>query len=52
MNTTILVGCILVAAALVVMVLLVLWSRRTINRIARERLHSARDIVRELNNDR
>ena len=52
MNATIVMGSAVVVAALAAMVLLVLWSTRAIHRIAREHLHTARDIVRERNNGR
>ncbi len=44
------IGCTIVAAALAILVTLVIWSRRTINRIAESDLKSVRDIVRDLEN--
>ena len=40
-------GCILVVVALSLLTLLVLWSRRTIDRIARKGFGSAREISSE-----
>jgi len=41
-------GCIVLAITLIAMVALVFWSRRTINRIARNGGGSVRKILREL----
>jgi multisubunit Na+/H+ antiporter MnhF subunit len=48
MDTNALVGCIVIAAALALLTYLVLWGRRTINRIAGSGSRSAREIAREL----
>ncbi|HUS92626.1 MAG TPA: hypothetical protein VM695_12290 [Phycisphaerae bacterium] len=48
MDTDALIGWIAIAAALVLLTYLVLWGRRTINRIARTGGRSAREIHREL----
>jgi len=48
MDTDILVGCILAGGALALTTVLILWSRRTINRIAESKSRSAREILREL----
>jgi len=45
----IIVGCLLLVAALAVVVGLTVWSRQIIERIAARKLRSAREIVRELN---
>ena len=45
-------GCIVIAAALGLLIGLVAWSRRTIERIARGGSRSARQILRELHDDR
>ena len=44
-----LTGLVLIVSALVLVVLLTVWSSRTIDRIARKRLGSAREIVKDLN---
>jgi hypothetical protein len=49
-NFDIVLGLLLTALALGFITVLVLWSRRTIERIADTRLSSAREIVRELSN--
>ena len=48
MSTEAIVGCVLIALALGTITCLVLWSRRTINRIAESKAHSAREIIRDL----
>jgi len=45
-------GFTVVAAALGVLTYLVLWSRRTIERIARKGLGSAREILKDRNRER
>jgi uncharacterized iron-regulated membrane protein len=45
------IGCSLIVLALSVSGLLVFWSRRRIDRIARSGKRSAREITRELNGD-
>lgn len=50
MNITI-VGCLIVGAALGLSTFLVLWSRRTIERIAKKGLNSAREIEKDLNDE-
>ena len=45
-------GCVLVTGALGLIAYLVVWSRRTIDRIARKGLGSAREIVKDLGNGR
>ncbi len=52
MNRTVIIGCVVILAALGVITYLVLWSRRTIDWIANRRLRSAREIVKELRGDR
>jgi len=46
-----LLGCIIVVVALSSITYLVLWSRRTIERIARKRLSSVREILEDLRDD-
>jgi len=50
MDRDILLGSILIACALGILIGLVAWSRHIIDTIARKKLGSARDIVRELRN--
>jgi hypothetical protein len=52
MTCNIIIGCVLVVLSLSAIIALVIWSRRSINRIACEQHHSARDIVRERKNGR
>ena len=52
MDTDGLIAVMLVVGALVVLLLLVMWSRRIIERIAREHLGSLRDFLREQKNGR
>jgi hypothetical protein len=49
MNFDATLGCLLAAGALVLSTLLVVWSRRAIERIARRGFRSAREIEEELN---
>ena len=51
MSVDALIGCIVTVAALAVAAFLVLWSRRTIERIAGEGCRSAREIEEELNHN-
>ncbi len=46
------IGVIVVPAALALVIYLTLWSRRTIERIANGSARSAREIARELDSDR
>ena len=48
MDVNAVVGCVLIVAALGLLTYLVLWSRRTIDRIAGSDGRSAREIDREL----
>lgn len=52
MDTTLIVGCVVIAGALSLITYLVLWSRRSVERIARNGFGSVREIDRELHNDR
>jgi hypothetical protein len=52
MDRDVIIGCILVLASLGVMSALLVWSRRTIDRIAVRGLRSAREIEKELNGER
>jgi len=52
METNAVIGCLVIAASLGVLVYLVFRSRRTIERIARSRGRSAREISRELRHER
>jgi len=45
----VLIGCVVTACALALIVGLVLWSRRTINRIAKNGFRTARQTLKELN---
>jgi hypothetical protein len=49
LNATI--GCIILAVALVLLVMLTLWCRRRVERIARSKVHSAREIEEALSRD-
>ena len=48
MDMDMLFGCIAIAVSLMLIVALVFWSRRTIDRIARNGYSSARKIMRNL----
>ena len=48
MDRDTILGCVVIVAALGFITYLVLWSRRTIDRIAESGLRTAREIVREL----
>ena len=52
METDIIVGCLVGVGALTLITCLVLWSRRTIDRIAKSRSRSAREILKELHGGR
>ena len=52
MDRDILIGCILVAGVLACLTYLLFWSRRTIDRIAKNGYKSAREIRRELHGDK
>ena len=52
MDTDMIIGVIVVVAALGLVIYLTLWSRRTIERIAKGSGRSAREITRELNGDK
>ena len=47
MNSDVLLGCLIVAAALGLCAGLVVWARRSIDRIARRGYRTAREILRE-----
>ena len=49
METDAIVGCVVIVIVLGLIVLLVWWSRRTINWIARTGSRSARKIMRDVN---
>ncbi len=49
METNAIIGCIVIACALVLITGLVLWSRRTVNRIERNGYRTARQTLKELN---
>ena len=51
MDIDILLGCIIIIAALAFVILIVLWSRGSINRIARSNLRSAREIQKEIRHE-
>ena len=48
----IVIGCVLIVGALALMTFLTFWSRRTIDRIARSKGRSAREIRKELTRGR
>ena len=48
-DCTICIGCLIIVTALVVLTILVLRSRAIINRIAKNRLHSVREILKGIN---
>jgi len=50
MNAEAIVGTFIVVAALALLVGMVVWSRQAIERIARRRLKSVRDIVKDFQN--
>ena len=52
MDMNVLIGCVVTVCALALIVALVLWSRRTINRIAKKGFRTARQTLKELNGDR
>ena len=52
MNRDAVIGGLVIGAALGLITYLVLWSRRTINRIADSKRNSLRDIVKELKSER
>jgi len=52
MNTTVVIGCAVTIVALVVSFSLVLWSRRTIDRIARDGFRSARETLKGLSDEK
>ena len=51
MDMDAIIGTALIAGALAALSCLVLWSRRTIERIARKRSRSARAILKDLNGE-
>jgi hypothetical protein len=52
MDMNVLIGCVVTVVALFLIVALVLWSRRTINRIAKNGFRTARQTLKELNGGR
>ncbi len=52
MDTNVVVGCVIIAGALALLTFLVLWSRRSIGRIARNGYGSARELRGEVRDDR
>ena len=46
------IGAVVIAGGIGFMTFLVLWSRKTIQKIADKHLHSAREIMEELRNDK
>ena len=52
MSMDVVIGVVLLVAALTVLTVFTAWSRRIINRIAAKRLGSARDIVKDMTNGR
>ena len=51
MDTEVIIGCIIIAFALIAITFLTLWSRRTIDRIARNGYRTARQTLKELKGD-
>ncbi len=51
MDTNAIIGCIVAACALITITFLTLWSRRTIDRIARNGYRTARQTLKELKGD-
>jgi len=51
MNGSGIIGFVIVIAALGIVTYLVLWSRRTIDRIGRQGFRSARETIREMNRE-
>ena len=49
METNAIIGCIVIVCVLVLITGLVLWSRRTVNRIERNGYRTARQTLKELN---
>ena len=49
MDTDVLIGSVIAAGALLVIIVLVWWSRRTINRIERRGYRTSRQTLKELN---
>ncbi len=49
METNAIIGCIVIVCVLVLITGLVLWSRRTVNHIARNGYRTARQTLKELN---
>jgi tetrahydromethanopterin S-methyltransferase subunit E len=49
METNAIIGCIVIVCVLVLVTGLVLWSRRTVNHIARNGYRTARQTLKELN---
>ena len=52
MDAEVIVGCIIIALALIVLTGLVFWSRRRIERVARTGHRSARQILKDLSRGR
>ena len=52
MDMNVLIGCVVTFVALTLIAALVFWSRRTINRIAKNGFRTARQTLKELNGDR
>jgi Trk-type K+ transport system membrane component len=52
MNNDSLIGILIIVCGLGFMTYLILWSRKTMQRIARKQLHSLRDILKELHHGR
>jgi hypothetical protein len=52
MDTNVIIGSAVAISALILITALVLWSRRTINRIAKNGFRTARQTLKELNGDK
>jgi len=51
MDPNVVIGTVLILAALAAMVYLTVWSRRSIDRIAENRNRSAREIIKDRGNE-
>lgn len=52
MDGNAIIGCTVIVLSLIVITALVLWSRRSINRIAQDKPRTARQTLKELNGGR
>ena len=52
MNLNMIIGCVIIAVGIGFMTYLVVWSRKTIQKIAEKDLNSAREIIGDFRNGR